>query len=138
MYFVICLFSNTLTKIYVCMKTLPWYGWNTVDMMWKTKWSINQYQIKRLKRLSTIEPRKQIWIVVFWNLMTFCTNSHGDILILIRRTLILVYRSCENRLIFICPYSTFRNVGKIGVLLFVLFYCKSYEMQSVKIHILTL
>mgnify|MGYP003686635957 CR=1 FL=1 len=89
-----------------------------------------------LKRLSTIEPCKQLWMVVCWNLITIRTNSHGDLTwFQLEGFSFWSTGNCGNRLIFKFHYSIFRNVEKLGVMLFDFSFGKLYGIQSICIKI---
>ena len=94
------------------------------------KWSCKVH-IVTFKKLSTIEPCKQLWMVACWNWVTLCTNSHDDLTWLqLEGFSFWSMGNPGNRRIFI-----FRNIEKLGIMLFVFPYGKVYEMQSIKTHI---
>ena len=85
-----------------------------------------------------IEPRTQLLMVVCWNLITLCTDSHGDpTWIQLEEFLLWSTDTHRNKLILILPYFNFSVEKLVGIIIFSFHNGKSYELQSIKTAILT-
>ena len=76
---------------------------------------------------------KYICMIVCWNWITLCTNSHDHLTCLLLGGFEFWSAGNHgNRQIFMFPYSIFRNVEKLDIMLFDFSFGELYEIESIK------